>query len=49
MLNEASYSAKDHVLSRKIPGKAHMPVYDCEVQIDELMAARNKVMRRMGS
>ncbi len=48
-INEASYSAKDHVLSRKIPGKPHMPVYDCEVQIDELIAARNKVARRIGS
>lgn len=47
VLNEASYSAKGHILSRNIPGKAHMPVRDCEVQIDELVAARNKIGRRM--
>ncbi len=47
VLNEASYSAKDHKLSKLILGKAHMPVYDCEVQIDELVAARNKIGRRI--
>jgi hypothetical protein len=49
VLNEASYSAKDHTLSRVIPGEPHMPVFDCEVQIDELVAARNKIGRRIGS
>lgn len=48
VLNEASYSAKDHEPTRKIEGKAHMPVYDCEWQIDELIAARNKIGRRIG-
>ncbi len=47
VLNEASYSAKDHVLTREIVGKPHMPVYDCEWQIDELVAARNKIGRRI--
>lgn len=47
VLNEASYSARDHKLTRHISGKPHMPVYDCEWQIDELTAARNKIGRRM--
>ncbi len=49
VLNEASYSAKDHEITRAIAGKPQMPVHDCEVQIDELVAARNKIGRRIGS
>ncbi len=49
VLNEASYSAKDHVMSHAISGKPHMPVYDCEVQIAELIAARNKIGRRIAN
>lgn len=47
VVNEASYSAKDHVPMKEIAGKAHMPVTDCEYQIDLLTAARVKIGRRM--
>ena len=48
VVNEASYSAQSHVLTQEIAGKAHMPVTDCEYQIDLLTAARVKIGRRMG-
>lgn len=48
VVNEASYSAKDHVPMKEIAGKPHMPVTDCEYQIDLLTAARVKIGRRMG-
>ena len=47
VVNEASYPAKNHRLTRKVSGLAHMPVYDCEWQIDELHAARAKIGRRV--
>ena len=48
VVNEANYSAKSHILLHEIAGKAHMPVTDCEWQIDLLTAARRKAKRRMG-
>lgn len=47
-VREASYSAKDHQPSRPIDGVPHLPVYDCEWQIDLLTAARVKAGRRIG-
>lgn len=47
VVNEASYSANDHILTHEIAGKAHMPVTDCEWQIDLLTAARNKIKKRV--
>lgn len=47
VVNEASYRAKDHVMSRAIPGVPHTPIYDCEWQIDLLTAARNRIKRRI--
>lgn len=47
VVREASYSAKDHAYS--VSGVAHTPVYDCEMQIDLLTAARSKIGRRIGS
>jgi hypothetical protein len=41
-VSEAKYSAKDHVATVPIVGVAHTPIYDCEWQIDMLVAARNK-------
>ena len=46
-VREASYSAKDHVLTVPIDGVPHLPVYDCEMQIDLLTAARVKAGRRI--
>ena len=46
VVNEANYSAKDHVLTRELPGVPHHPVYDCLWQIDLLTAARNKAGRK---
>ncbi len=48
VVREASYSAKDHVPTRTIDGLPHMPIYDCEWQIDLLTAARVKAGRRIG-
>jgi len=48
VVREASYSAKDHQPSRPIDGVPHLPVYDCEWQIDLLNAARVKAGRRIG-
>lgn len=48
VVKEASYSAKDHVPRQEIIGVPHMPVYDCEWQIDLLTAAREKIARRVG-
>ncbi len=48
VVNEASYSASNHIPTKEIAGKAHMPVTDCEYQIDLLTAARVKLGRRMG-
>ena len=47
VVNEASYSAKDHVVQPGLVGIAHTPVYDCEWQIDLLTAARNRIARRI--
>ena len=46
VVNEASYSAKDHKYSHLV-GIPHVPVYDCEAQIDLLTAARNRIARRI--
>ena len=46
VVNEANYSADDHILIRPIAGLAHTPVYDCERQIDLLTGARRKTNRR---
>lgn len=48
VVREASYSVKDHVVSKELSGIPHMPVYDCEAQIDMLTAARVKAGRRAG-
>jgi hypothetical protein len=45
---ESNLSVKNHVPMRPIAGKAHMPVTDCEWQIDLLTAARQKLKRRVG-
>ena len=47
-VKEANYSAKDHIPTRPIDGVPHLPVYDCEWQIDLLNAARVKLGRRIG-
>lgn len=47
VVNEASYSKSEHEVSRAIHGLPHMPVYDCEWQIDLLTAARNRIARRI--
>lgn len=49
VVREAGYSAKDHVPTIPIDGLPHMPVYDCEWQIDLLTAARDKAGRRMAA
>jgi len=46
-VREASYSAKNHMPTRPIDGVPHLPVYDCEWQIDLLTAARVKAGRRI--
>lgn len=46
-VREASYSAKDHIPTRPIDGVPHLPVYDCEWQIDLLTAVRVKAGRRI--
>ena len=48
VVREANYSANSHVLTRELSGLPHMPVYDCEAQIDLLTAARVKAGRRAG-
>lgn len=48
VVREANYSAKDHVVTKELAGVPHMPVYDCEAQIDVLTAARVKAGRRAG-
>lgn len=48
VVREANYSAKDHVLPKELAGMPHMPVFDCEAQIDVLTAARVKAGRRAG-
>ena len=46
-VNEASYSADDHILIRgPLVGVPHTPVFDCEWQIDLLTGARRKAGRR---
>lgn len=47
-VTEASYSVRDHVETQPIYGVRHMPVYDCEWQIDLLTAARYKAQTRLG-
>jgi hypothetical protein len=48
VVNEASYSTKDHVKSPGLrQGHAHEAVYDCEFQVDILTAVRNKVRHRV--
>lgn len=48
VVREASYSVSSHQPIIPIVGVAHTPVFDCELQIDLLTAARRKVKRRMG-
>ena len=46
LIDEASYSVRDHKLDPAVQGVPHAPVYDCLYQIDILTAARNKLHRK---
>lgn len=46
VVREANYPAKDHLIVKELAGVPHMPVFDCEAQIDLLTAARVKAGRR---
>ncbi len=48
VVREAGFSVHSHQPTPSVFGVAHTPVFDCELQIDILTAARQKMKRRMG-